>query len=113
MVQRRHLRLMFALACASLLLVLSAAGVGLDGDALLAVPVLLLLLPILGGRYLGEDSLARLAARVAPAARRPVRTAAPSLRRSTRVPARGGALIAVRLAHRGPPAAGLPLAPAR
>jgi hypothetical protein len=102
MVQRRHQQLMLALAGASLLGLLVAAAAGLDGDALLAVPALLLLLPMLGGRYIGEDALVRLVARALPRRRR-IAPAAPRRRAFTPVLPRGGRLIAAGLAHRGPP----------
>jgi hypothetical protein len=72
--------------------------------ALLGCPALALLLPLLGGRYVGEARLARLARRLAP--RRPKRPARPgtSLPRAPRLLPRGGRLIAARLAERGPPA---------
>jgi hypothetical protein len=79
-----------------------ATGVG--ADALIAVPGLLLLSPLVAGRYVGSERLVRLARRVLRPARhrgdRPV-----ARRRPDRRPApRGGLLIAVSLARRGPPA---------
>ena len=82
-----------------------SASTGLSPDVLLAVPAaLLLLLPLLAGRYVGEDGLARLArSRTAPPPRRsPARIGA--RRRAPRVLPRGGRLIAAALAERGPPA---------
>jgi hypothetical protein len=76
---------------------------GLNPDVLLAAPVLLLLLPLLAGRYVGEDGLLRLAARARPRWARAASSARPALR-APRVVARGGRLIAVALAERGPPA---------
>jgi hypothetical protein len=78
-----------------------ASGVG--ADALIAVPALLLLVPLVAGRYVGAERLVRLVrrsprpryGRARPVLRRPpVRRAGP----------RGGLLIAVALARRGPPA---------
>lgn len=97
-----------------LLLALTAVGVlcvlpivlGAPIDLLLAAPVLLLALPLLGGRYLGEEALDRLV-RVAASRRRPRALASvPSTVRGARVLlARGGALLARSLAVRPPPAA--------
>jgi hypothetical protein len=67
-------------------------------------PLLLLLATLVCGRYVGEERIARLAARV----RRPARQA--RVARLGRghaagfVPPRGGRLIAASLAQRGPPA---------
>jgi hypothetical protein len=90
-----------ALALAALTLVHARTGVG--ADALIAVPGLLLLIPLVAGRYLGEGRLARLARRPPrPAARRAAAVAAPRRPRRRLMP-RGGRLIAVALARRGPP----------
>ena len=97
----------------SLLLGLAVVGVlfaatqpltGVDPDVLLAAPLLLLLLPLLAGRYVGEASIARLAGRLMPRRRRPDRAPAAPARRTARVLPRGGRLIAAALADRGPPA---------
>ena len=75
----------------------------LPGDALIAVPALLLLLPLVAGRYVGAERLVRLARR-APGPR-PRTGARPAVRRrpALRPGPRGGLLIAVSLARRGPP----------
>jgi hypothetical protein len=79
------------------------SATGISPDVLLAAPALLLLLPLLAGRYLGEDGLARLAGHaVAPRRRSPASIGA--WRRAPRVLPRGGRLIASALAERGPPA---------
>ncbi|UUY06109.1 hypothetical protein LRS13_11520 [Svornostia abyssi] len=99
----RHLLL--ALTAVGVLCVLPIA-LGAPIDLLLAAPVLLLALPLLAGRYLGEETLDRLA-RVVAARRRPRTVAALlSTARGPRVLlARGGALLARSLAVRPPPAA--------
>jgi hypothetical protein len=100
---RRDQRILLGLA---LLLVVFAATqslTGLNPDVLLAVPVLLLALPLAAGRYVGEDGLVRLATRRRAPTRRVASSARPALR-APRVMARGGRLIAVALAERGPPA---------
>ena len=68
------------------------------------LPLLVLLLPLVGGRYMGEERLVRLVR--SRAAQRPVRTA--RAQRPHRAPVslpRGGRLIATSLAVRPPPAA--------
>ena len=67
-------------------------------------PLLLLLASLLAGRYVGEERIARLAARLRPSARRARVARLGRGQRAPVVPARGGRLIAVSLAQRGPPA---------
>jgi hypothetical protein len=70
--------------------------------ALLA-PALLLALPLLAGRYVGEDVIERLRTpRTAPAPRR-AQPPAPRLRPLARPMARGTGLMAGHLARRPPP----------
>ncbi len=77
---------------------------GVHSDVLLAVPVLLLALPLLAGRYVGEQRLARLAAAFAPSRRRrPASVLRSGTPRSPRALPRGGRLIAASLATRPPP----------
>jgi hypothetical protein len=101
---RRDQRILLGLAALTVLLAVLQSVTGISGDVLLAAPALVLLLPLLAGRYVGEDGIARLGALLAPTRRRPlvVRTAPP--RRAPHMLARGGRLIAVALAQRGPPA---------
>jgi hypothetical protein len=100
---RRDQRLLLGLAALTLVFAVVQSATGISGDVLLAAPVLVLLLPLLAGRYLGEDGIARLCASVAPLRRRRVVACAAQPRRAPRVLARGGRLIAVALAQRGPP----------
>jgi hypothetical protein len=88
-----------ALSCA-----LGALALAVHGDVLLAAPVLLFALPLLAGRYVGEERLARLAAAFVAKPRRARSCAAPPVRRSPRPLPRGGCLIAASLAVRPPPA---------
>ncbi len=76
-------------------------------EALLAaLPVLALAIPLLFGRYIGEEKLASLRARVAPTLRRAPRSL--RARHNPFIPFRnGGRLIAARLAGRAPPAPSL------
>src|SRR5688572_24491699 len=99
---------MLGLAALSMgwLLVGAFAGV-LEGLAMVA-PALLLLLPLLAGRYLGEEALdrLRLARARPPARRRHGHAAAPAARRHVALVPRGGLLLASSLATRPPPALG-------
>jgi hypothetical protein len=96
------------LLCAIAVFAVALAGAhvatGAGADALIAVPVLLVLLPLVAGRYVGSERLVRIVRRVRPPARR--QGARPLARRrpDIRPAPRGGLLIAVSLARRGPPA---------
>jgi hypothetical protein len=103
---RRDRQLLLGLAAMTLALA-SLTLVGVHGDVLLAAPVLVFALPLLAGRYVGEEQLARLAAAFLGARRRPAGTIAPLARRRARPLPRGGRLIAAALAVRPPPAADL------
>ena len=97
---------MLVLAVLAPLALPAGHALGLGADWLLAAPAILLLLPLLHGRYLGEQRLARLRARLErPAPRR----AAASVELPRRAPSglvpRGGSLIAFSLSVRPPPAA--------
>jgi hypothetical protein len=106
---RRDQRILLGLAALTVLFAMLQSATGISEDVLLAAPGLLLLLPLLAGRYVGEDGIARLSACLAAPRRRPLPLRAAAPRRAPRVLARGGRLIAVALAQRGPPA----LLPAR
>ena len=67
--------------------------------------MLLFALPLLAGRYVGEEHLARLAAAFVAAAPPSRGVAADAARRSPLAVPRGGRLIAASLAVRPPPAA--------
>lgn len=79
---------------------------GVHPDVLLLSPLLCLAVPLLGGAYVGEERLARLAASVAARRRiRPARAAAlPRPRRAPLRVVRGGRLLGSSLAVRPPPA---------
>jgi hypothetical protein len=86
------------------LLILGLLAVGPTTPVLFVAPWLLVLAPLLAGRYVGERSLRRLARAVGPRRlhRRPA--AAPIRRRpAARALARGGGLIGCSLAVRPPP----------
>src|SRR3954447_5828163 len=100
----RDRTLLGAMVAAAVALALPHVATGVGADALIAVPGLLLLLPLVAGRYVGAERLVRIVRRGLPRAfrrggRPPVR-----VRAARRVAARGGLLIAVSLARRGPPA---------
>jgi len=100
---RRDRYVLLGLTLLSVALAAAQTLAGISPDVLLAVPVLLLVLPLLAGRYVGEDGLARLAVRGLATRRRSPATLG-SRRRGPRLRPRGGRLIAAALAERGPPA---------
>jgi hypothetical protein len=96
-----------ALAGAMSVLLLAAAAAGHTELLAYAAPVALVVLPLLGGRYVGEQRIARLRRRFA--GRRAGRLPLPARAVGWRTPAvhvpRGSALIAYGLAVRPPPRA--------
>jgi hypothetical protein len=98
----RDRKLLLGLAAITLALA-SLTLVGVHSDVLLAAPVLVFALPLLAGRYVGEEQLARLVAAYRGARRRPAVTIASQARRTARRLPRGGRLIAAALAVRPPP----------
>jgi hypothetical protein len=105
----RDRKLLLGLAALTLALA-SLTLLGVHSDVLLAAPVLVFALPLLAGRYVGEEQLARLAAAYLGPRRRPAVTIAAHARRTPRRLPRGGRLIAAALAVRPPPAARRPIA---
>jgi hypothetical protein len=104
MAVRQDLRPLLVVAVLGVAIALAESVTGLDTGLLLLSPALVLLLPLLAGRYLGAETLERLAARRAPHARRRRPASAPLPRprpRATLV--RGGRLLAAALAERGAP----------
>lgn len=105
---RRDRRVLVALTLiSSLCLVAEAAGVLAPTLLLYAAPLLIVALPLLAGRYLGEDRFVRLARSARQGRRRPARrlSAPAGARWELRALPRGGRLIAHSLAVRPPPAA--------
>ena len=100
---RRDRQLLIGLAAFALLLA-SLTLVGVPSDVLLTVPALVLALPMLAGRYVGEEQLARLAVAFVVARRRPASQPTRTTRRALRCLPRGGRLLACSLAVRPPPA---------
>jgi hypothetical protein len=99
----RRLLLVSAVAMSALLLVAAAAG---HAELLAyAAPLFLLAVPLLAGRYVGEERLERLRGRAVRTPRRRLAAAArPVVRRRDALLPRGGRLIAEALAVRPPPA---------
>jgi hypothetical protein len=108
---RRDLRVLVALTLLSSICLLAEAAGVLAPALLYAAPLLIVALPLIGGRYVGEERIVALARRARPERRRAsARIAAPvAARRSLRAIPRGGRLIAHSLAVRPPPAAPLAL----
>lgn len=78
---------------------------GMETGVLFVSPAIVLLASLLTGRYVGEGSIARLAAAVHPGRRRRARAATPaSPARGRALMPRGGRLVATSLAVRPPPA---------
>jgi hypothetical protein len=100
---RRDQRMLMTLAVLSMAVAIVQSRLGISADVLLAVPALLLFLPLLAGRYVGEEGLGRLVARRRVRPLRPAGTFGHA-RPTPCVPPRGGRLIAAALAQRGPPA---------
>jgi hypothetical protein len=93
------------LGLTGLTLALFAIQVLTGAEIMLAAPALVLALPLLAGRYVGEERIARLVARLCRAAPRAARRLAARLPRAPRaLLPRGGRLLAFALAERGPPA---------
>jgi hypothetical protein len=95
-----------AFATSALLVLATLAG---HADLLpYAAPLFLVAVPLLAGRYVGEDRLERMRTGLRPARLRPPRAVAPrSARRAVAWLPRGGRLIAHSLAERPPPALAL------
>lgn len=95
--------MLLVLALAAVGFVCAQVVVGYSAPLAAIAPVLLVTLPLLAGRYVGEDVLDRLRsvrAIPAPARRRP---APVRVRPSLRATVRGGVLIATNLSRRPPP----------
>ncbi len=105
----RDRRIMLAIGLLAVLVALTqtfAPLSGLETGLLYLAPALMLALPLLAGRYVGEDTVAKLATGFVWWRRR--RAVSRLVAHLPRAPhllvARGGRLIADALAERGPPA---------
>jgi hypothetical protein len=107
---RRDQHILLGLTALSVLLALLVSLAGIDADVLLATPALVLLMPLLAGRYVGEERLARLGARLVAPRRATALVRVAKTRRAPRMLPRGGRLVAAALARRGPPAVALVIA---
>lgn len=97
-------RLLTLLTLGTAILALAAALAGHMEVVAYAAPLAVLVLPLLGGRYVGEEQIARLAARRSARPRKRAVIAAPARGRLiVSSVARGGRLIATSLAVRPPP----------
>jgi hypothetical protein len=102
MLRRRDLRPLLVVAVIGVLAA-TAGTLGLDAGWLHLAPVLVLLLPLLAGRYVGEERLVCLTGAFAARRGHPAQRRVAPLRPRAFVP-RGGLLLASALAERGPPA---------
>ena len=101
----REQRLLVWSAVVSSAIVLAAALLGFEQLLAFSVPLLVLGMPLLAGRYLGEKHLTRLASRRSRRRERPAVVRVPlAWLRGRQTAVRGGRLIAVSLAVRPPPA---------
>jgi hypothetical protein len=96
-----------AFAALTLVWLLGLELLGVEAAVAYLAPALLILLPLLGGRYPGDGALVRVATRRSRPARRPPQGLPLRRRRPGALLPRGGRLVAASLAGRGPP---LPLA---
>jgi hypothetical protein len=104
----RDRRLLLLLAALASLAVLVAGLFGHEALIAHAAPLFVVLIPLLAGRYLGEERIACAAKRLRPPRRRPSPLALPLawLRGVAFLP-RGGRLLACALAVRPPPTSSL------
>jgi hypothetical protein len=108
MVPRRDRLVLWTFAVVVAAWMATEAVTGSPSGLLYLAPALVLALPLLLGRYVGEDQLVELVGRAAPRPRRRrvLRLAGP--RRGARTMQRGGRLVASGMAKRPPPALALP-----
>src|SRR4051812_16383161 len=101
---RVRCRIVLCAIAAGLLVAAVAHGAAdLHTDALVAVPALLLLLPLAAGRYVGAERLARLVREVPRPRRRDGARAVPRRRPAPRPHPRGGPPLPASPAPRAPP----------
>jgi hypothetical protein len=101
------MRLMLLLSGLFLALLGGVLVGGVDADVLLVAPLLVLGVPLFGGRYVGEEHLHRLRAAFAAPARRRAPASVGIARRAPLRVVRTGLLLATAHASRPPPALGL------
>ena len=98
MLSRRDTRITGLLAFGAVLLALGQVVAGLDAGLLHLAPAIMLLLPLLAGRYVGEERIARARSQATVRVPRPVAARLPRALRAT--PLRGGLLLAAGLGRR-------------
>jgi hypothetical protein len=103
---RREVRLLLVLSVLAVGLALGQSVIGLSTGLLFMAPALVMLLPLLGGRYPGEQRLVH-SVRTMPAARCAIAVVRMRGHALGRLLPRGGRLLASRLAVRPPPPAPL------
>jgi hypothetical protein len=92
-----------AFAAVTLVWLLGLELLGVEAAMAYLAPALLILLPLLSGRYPGDEALVRVAGRRSRPARRPLQALPLRRRRAGALLPRGGRLVAASLAGRGPP----------
>jgi hypothetical protein len=100
----RELRLLLLLCLVAVLCAAAQSIAGVHTSLLFLSPALVIALPLLAGRYVGEERLLAIA-RALPRPRRRARRSRPACGLPAQVLPRGGLLIATALAVRPPPAA--------
>jgi hypothetical protein len=96
-------RLPLAFAALTIVWLLGLELLGVEAAVAYLAPALLILLPLVSGRYPGDEALVRVASRRSRPARRPPQTQPLRRRRTGALLPRGGRLVASSLAGRGPP----------
>jgi hypothetical protein len=100
----RDRRLLICAALATSALLLAAASAGHAELLVYSAPLFILAVPLLAGRYVGEERLGRIRAQLKVRRRLAPGMAPPVGRRLAALLPRGGRLIAHSLAERPPPA---------
>ena len=106
MASSRDLKIMLVLGVLFMALGVAVEIGGAHPDLLLISPLLCLAVPLLAGAYVGEERIARLAARVAArrAPRRRAPASSPQPRRAPALVVHGGRILGTARAVRPPPA---------
>jgi hypothetical protein len=92
-----------AFAALTVVWLLGLELLGVEAAVAYLAPALLILLPLLSGRYPGDEALVRVAGRLSRRAGRPPQAPPLRRRRAGALLPRGGRLVAFALAGRGPP----------
>jgi hypothetical protein len=92
-----------AFAALTLVWLLGLELLGVEAAFAYLAPALLILLPLLGGRYPGDETLVRVAGRRSSPTRRRPSTSRPRRGPAAALMPRGGRLVGAALAGRAPP----------